>query len=257
MELDGRFGVVTGAAQGLGRESALALAAAGAAVVCVDVNVSGADETVDLVRAAGGKAVSLRVDVSKIADIDAAIALSRSEFGGFNFIHNNAGIQLEKPLHETSSEEWQRVLDINLTGVFNGCRQAVRAMLETGGGSIVNTASALALSADPYLSAYTASKHGVLGLTRAIGVDPTYAQAGIRCNCICPGDMATPMILQYWNSTPDPAAAKADMESHYPARRIGNPAEVANAVVFLVSDRSSYFNASHLIVDGGLLAQVY
>ncbi|MTA81501.1 MAG: SDR family oxidoreductase, partial [Actinobacteria bacterium] len=158
---------------------------------------------------------------------------------------------------ETSNEEWQRVLDINLTGVFNGCRQAVRAMLETGGGSIVNTASALSLSADPYLSAYTASKHGVLGLTRAIGVDPTYAQAGIRCNCICPGDMATPMILQYWDSTPDPAASKAEMESHYPARRIGNPAEVANAVVFLVSDRSSYFNASHLIVDGGLLAQVY
>jgi small subunit ribosomal protein S12 len=101
-------------------------------------------------------------------------------------------------------------------------------MLETGGGSIVNTASALSLSADPYLSAYTASKHGVLGLTRAIGVDPTYAQAGIRCNCICPGDMATPMILQYWDSTPDPAASKAEMESHYPARRIGNPAEVAN-----------------------------
>jgi NAD(P)-dependent dehydrogenase (short-subunit alcohol dehydrogenase family) len=257
MELDGRFGVVTGAAQGLGRESALALAAAGAAVVCVDVNVSGTDETVDLVRAAGGKAVGLKVDVSKITDIDAAIDLSRSEFGGFNFIHNNAGIQLEKPLHETSSEEWQRVLDINLTGVFNGCRQAVLAMLETGGGSIVNTASALSLSADPYLSAYTASKHGVLGLTRAIGVDPTYAQAGIRCNCICPGDMATPMILQYWDSTPDPAAAKAEMESHYPARRIGNPAEVANVVVFLVSDRSSYFHASHLIVDGGLLAQVY
>jgi NAD(P)-dependent dehydrogenase (short-subunit alcohol dehydrogenase family) len=257
MELDGRFGVVTGAAQGLGRESALALAAAGAAVVCVDVNSNGADDTADLVRAAGGKAVALRVDVSKVNDIDAAIQLSRTEFGGFNFIHNNAGIQLEKPLHETSSEEWQRVIDINLTGVFNGCRQAVRAMLETGGGSIVNTASALSLSADPYLSAYTASKHGVLGLTRAIGVDPTYAQAGIRCNCICPGDMSTPMILQYWDSTPDPAAAKAEMEAHYPARRIGNPAEVANAVVFLVSDRSSYFNASHLIVDGGLLAQVY
>lgn len=257
MELDGRFGVVTGAAQGLGRESALALAAAGAAVVCVDVNVSGAGETAELIRAAGGRAVPLRVDVSSVADIDAAIELSRTEFGGFNFIHNNAGIQLEKPLHETTSEEWQRVLDINLTGVFNGCRQAVRAMLDTGGGSIVNTASALSLSADPYLPAYTASKHGVLGLTRAIGVDPKYAQAGIRCNCICPGDMATPMILQYWDSTPDPAAAKAEMESHYPARRIGDPAEVANVVVFLVSDRSSYFNAAHLIVDGGLLAQVY
>jgi NAD(P)-dependent dehydrogenase (short-subunit alcohol dehydrogenase family) len=257
MDLDGKCGIVTGAAQGLGRESALALAREGAAVTCCDVNLAGAEETASLVAREGGRALALRTDVAEVADIDAAIDACRREFGAFNFIHNNAGIQLEKPLHETSTTEWQRILDVNLTGVFLGCRQAVVAMLGTGGGSIVNTASALSLTADPYLPAYTATKHGVLGLTRAIGTDPTYAQAGIRCNCICPGDMATPMIVQYWNSTPDPEAAKQEMAAHYPARRIGDPAEVAHAVVFLVSDKSSYFNASHLIVDGGLLAQVY
>jgi NAD(P)-dependent dehydrogenase (short-subunit alcohol dehydrogenase family) len=257
MQLEGKYGIVTGAAQGLGRESARALAAAGACVVCVDINETGAAETASMITAAGGRAVSMRVDVSSVADIDAAIARCIAEFGGFNYIHNNAGVQLEKPLHETSNEEWQFVLDINLTGVFNGCRQAILSMMDSGGGSIVNTASALSLSADPYLSAYTASKHGVLGLTRAIGTDSTYAQAGIRCNCICPGDMATPMIIQYWNSTPDPEASKAEMAAHYPAKRIGDPAEVANVVVFLVSEQSSYFNASHLIVDGGLLAKVY
>ena len=257
MELAGKYGVVTGAAQGLGRESALALATAGAAVVCVDVNEAGATETARMITDQGGRAVAQRTDVSKVEDIDAAIARCRDEFGGFNYLHNNAGIQLEKPLHDTSTEEWQRILDINLTGVFLGCRQAVRAMIDTGGGSIVNTASALSLTADPYLPAYTATKHGVLGLTRSIGTDPMYAQAGIRCNCICPGDMRTPMIVQYWESTPDPEAAKRDMESHYPARRIGEPSEVAHVVVFLVSDKSSYFNASHLIVDGGLLAKVY
>lgn len=257
MDLENRYGIVTGAARGLGRESALALAAEGAAVVCCDVNAEGAEETAQLVRDRGGRAIPLRTDVSKVEDIDAAIAASKAEFGGFNFIHNNAGIQLEKPLHETGLDEWNRIVDINLTGVFVGCRQAVKSMMDTGGGSIVNTASALSLTADPYLPAYTATKHGVLGLTRSIGTDPMYAQAGIRCNCICPGDMATPMIIQYWESTGDPEAAKADMESHYPARKIGDPAEVANVVVFLVSDKSSYFNASHLIVDGGLLAKVY
>ena len=257
MDLVDKYGIVTGAAQGLGRESALALAREGAAVVCVDVNRDPNQQTADMINEAGGRAIALRADVSVVEDIDRAIDACRSEFGGFNYIHNNAGIQLEKALHETSISEWQGIVDINLTGVFIGCRQAVRAMKDTGGGSIVNTASALSLSADPYLPAYTATKHGVLGLTRSIGTDPDYAQAGIRCNCICPGDMATPMILQYWNSTPDPEAAKAEMASHYPARRIGDPSEVAHVVVFLVSDKSSYFNASHLIADGGLLAQVY
>jgi NAD(P)-dependent dehydrogenase (short-subunit alcohol dehydrogenase family) len=128
-------------------------------------------------------------------------------------------------------------------------------MREAGGGTIVNTASALALVADPFLPVYTASKHAVLGLTRSVGV--AYAADGIRCNCVCPGDMQTPMIEQYWEATGDVGKARAEMESIYPAKKIGQPIEVARAVLFLASDEASYVNGIALQVDGGLLSKVY
>jgi NAD(P)-dependent dehydrogenase (short-subunit alcohol dehydrogenase family) len=256
MRMNGKVGVVTGAAQGLGRETLDLLLREGAKVVAVDIDADQGAATVAELDG-DGNAVFQPGDVTREEDIVAAISRAREEFGGFDFIHNNAGIQVEKPLLDTTNEDFDRLVAVNLRGVFWGCKRAVEAMLETGGGSIVNTASLLSLTGDPFLPAYTATKHGVLGLTRAIGGDPDYAQAGIRCNCVCPGDMETPMIQRYWDATPDPAAARASMEGAYPAKRIGHPREVAQAVLFLASDESSYLNGSYILADGGLTAKPY
>ena len=210
---------------------------------------------VDEVAAAGGTALAHTGDVTVEGNIAEAITRAQDEFGGFHIIHNNAGVQLERPLHETTLEDWDWVNGVNLRGVFLGCRDAVRAMRSNGGGSIINTASILAHTGDPFLPAYTATKTGVLGLTRAIAVD--YAKDGIRANCVSPGDMETPMIEKYFAATPDPVAARAEMEGSYPGGRIAQPREVAQAVLFLASDEASFVSGTYIIVDGGLTAKTY
>jgi NAD(P)-dependent dehydrogenase (short-subunit alcohol dehydrogenase family) len=255
MRLEGKVAVVSGGASGLGREVVLGMAREGASVVAFDRNSEGAQTVVDEVEAAGGTAIAHAGDVTVEGDIASAIERARAELGGFHIIHNNAGVQLEKSLHETTVEEWDWVNEVNLKGVFLGCRDAVRAMRGNGGGSIVNTASILAHTGDPFLPAYTATKTGVLGLTRAIAVD--YAKDGIRANCVSPGDMETPMIEKYFNATPDPAAARAEMEGSYPGGRIAHPREVAQAVLFLASDDASFISGEFILVDGGLTAKTY
>jgi NAD(P)-dependent dehydrogenase (short-subunit alcohol dehydrogenase family) len=255
MRMKDKSGVVTGGASGLGREIALLFAAEGANVVIADVNESGAASVVDEIASSGGTAKAVKCDVTNESDIQAAIATVVDTFGRLNFMINNAGVQLEGPLHEATNEQYDWVFDINCRGVFWGCKHAVLAMKDNGGGTIVNTASAASFATDPFIPVYTASKHAVLGFTRSVGV--AYADVGIRCNCVCPGDMETPMILQYFNATDDPAKARAEMEAEYPAKKIGHPSEVAKAVLFMASDESSYMNASFMQVDGGLLAQAY
>jgi NAD(P)-dependent dehydrogenase (short-subunit alcohol dehydrogenase family) len=255
MRFEDKVAVITGAGSGMGREVALGIGSEGGKVVIFDVNGEGAEKTAAEINAAGGTAVAEQGDVTVAADIAGAIERARSELGGFDIIHNNAGVQLEKRLHETTEEDWNWVNDVNMKGVFLGCREAIRAMRETGGGSIVNTASILAHTGDPFLPAYTATKTGVLGLTRAIAVD--YAAEGIRANCVSPGDMETPMIEKYFAATEDPAAARAEMEGAYPGKRIGQPREVANAVLFLASDDASFVSGEFIIVDGGLTASTY
>jgi NAD(P)-dependent dehydrogenase (short-subunit alcohol dehydrogenase family) len=255
MRLDGKAGVVTGGASGLGREVVLAMTREGAKIVVFDLNQERGEKVVDEARTAGGTAVFQQGDVRRESDVVAAIARCGSEFGTFNVIHNNAGIQVEAPLHETTNDEWEALHEVNLRGVFWGCKHAVIAMRETGGGSIINTASILALTGDPFLPAYTAMKTGVLGLTRAVAVD--YAINGIRCNCVCPGDMETPMIEKYFSATADPVAARAEMEDAYPGKRIAHPREVAQAVLFLASDEASFVSGTYILVDGGLTAKTY
>jgi NAD(P)-dependent dehydrogenase (short-subunit alcohol dehydrogenase family) len=255
VRLEGKVAIVTGAASGLGREVATLMAAEGAKVVVFDRDAAGAERVAAEIADAGGVAVPHTGDVTVAADFDAAIARAQAELGGFHILHNNAGVQLEKPLHETTEDDFDWVTGVNLKGVFLGCRAAVRAMRETGGGSIVNTASILAHTGDPFLPAYTATKTGVLGLTRAIAVD--YAKDGIRVNCVSPGDMETPMIEKYFAATDDPAAARAEMEASYPGGRIAHPREVAQAVLFLASDESSFVNGEYILVDGGLTAKTY
>ena len=255
MRLQGKGAVVTGGGRAPGREVVLLMAGEGAGVVVFDVNADGAEAVAAEARDAGGRAVAFGGDVTSEEDFAAAIASSREEFGSFDVIHNNAGVQVEKPLHESTIEDFDFVIGVNLKGVFLGCKQAVIAMRETGGGSIINTASILAHTGDPYLPIYTATKTGVLGLTRAIAVD--YAADGIRCNCVSPGDMETPMIQQYFDSTPDPAATRAEMEGTYPGKRFAHPKEVAQAVLFLATDEASFVNGTYLLADGGLTAKTY
>ncbi|HEV7846975.1 MAG TPA: SDR family oxidoreductase [Thermoleophilaceae bacterium] len=253
--MDGKRGVVTGAASGLGREVARLFAREGASVVVADMNADGAEAVAAEITDAGGTAVAHATDVTKEDQIVAALERCESDWGGLDFVINNAGVQLEKALHETTNEEYDWIFDVNVRAVFWGCKHAVLKMRESGGGTIVNTASALSLVSDPFLPVYTGSKHAVLGLTRSVGV--AYAADGIRCNCVCPGDMQTPMIEKYWEATGDPEKAREEMNAMYPAGRIGQPGEVAHAILFLASEEASYVNGSFMQVDGGLLSKVY
>jgi NAD(P)-dependent dehydrogenase (short-subunit alcohol dehydrogenase family) len=255
MRMEDKRGIVTGAASGLGREVARLFAAEGGRVVVADVDSEGAAAVAAEIVEAGGTAVAQSCDVTVEEDVEGALDRSQSEWGGLDFVVNNAGVQLEKPLDETTNEEYDWVFDVNVRGVFWGCKHAVLRMRGSGGGMIVNTASALSLVSDPFLPVYTASKHAVLGITRSVGV--AYAADGIRCNCVCPGDMQTPMIERYWEATGDPEKAREEMASMYPAKQIGQPIEVARAVLFLASEESSYVNGAFLQVDGGLLSKVY
>jgi NAD(P)-dependent dehydrogenase (short-subunit alcohol dehydrogenase family) len=255
MRLEGKVALVTGGGRGLGREVVLLMAREGASVLVFDVDAEGAEKVAAEAGDAGGTAVAFAGDVTKEGDLAEAIARCRDELGGFDAIHNNAGVQLEKRLHESTAEEFDWIVEVNLKGVFLGCKQAVLAMRETGGGSIINTASILAHTGDPFLPVYTGTKTGVLGMTRAIAVD--YAPDGIRCNCVSPGDMETPMIKKYFDATPDPAAARAEMEAAYPGKRIAHPREVAQAVLFLASDDASFVSGTYILVDGGLTAKTY
>jgi NAD(P)-dependent dehydrogenase (short-subunit alcohol dehydrogenase family) len=256
--LAGKCGVVTGSAQGIGRACAIRLAAEGASVVVADILDSAAEAVADEITRAGGKAIATKVDVTVEADVVGMLELCRERFGGLDFLHQNAAVQIEKRLHETSNEEWDRLHAANLKAMFWGAKGAVQMMIEIGrGGSIVNTASVLSFAADPILAVYGITKHGVLGLTRAVATDSGYSQAGIRCNCVCPGDIATPMVERYWAPLPDPNKARAMVEAHYPGNRIGTPEEVASVVAFLISDQAAFVNGAAWIIDGGVTNKVY
>jgi NAD(P)-dependent dehydrogenase (short-subunit alcohol dehydrogenase family) len=246
VRLAGKAGVVTGTSRGLGREILQLAVSEGASVVAM------ARSEQEPARGA----VLMQGDVRREEYVVAAIRRCIDEFGAFDFLVNNAGILGEGRLHETTNEQWDDLVATHLTGTFWGCKHAIEAMRESGrGGAIVNIGSILSFTGDGYLAAYTAMKSGVLGLTRAIAID--YAADGIRCNCVCPGDMETPMIQQYFDGTEDAAAARDEMEQAYPGKRIAHPREVATAVIYLLSDDASFVNGAPLLVDGGLTAKTY
>ena len=259
-ELDGLAGVVTGGHRGLGQEVVAVAVALGASVVALSRSgprmPPGAVAPIEPRSEAVGRVLDVRGDVTIERDLIDAIQRCRDEFGRFDFIVNNAGILGEGRLHETTNERWDQLVATHLTGTFWGCKHAIVAFLEQGnGGVIVNVGSILSFTGDGYLAAYTAMKSGVLGMTRAIAID--YATDRIRCNCVCPGDMETPMIETYFDGTPDPAAARQEMLAAYPGGRMAQPREVADAVGYLLSKRSSFVNGTSLVVDGGLGAKTY
>jgi len=250
--LDGQVALVTGGSSGIGRAASLAFAKAGARVVVSDVDVDGGAETVQMVQSGGGEALFVRADVSRMVDVRALIDRTVDEYGKLDCAFNNAGITVttRTSLIELSEEDWDRLLDINLKGVWLCMKHEIQQMLAQGRGAIVNTSSTAGLVGGPGLSSYVASKHGVAGLTKAAALE--YAQSGIRINAVCPGAIRTPMTEGVMARNP---GAEERYVSREPIGRMGRPQEVAEAVVWLCSDAASFVTGHAMAVDGGLVAQ--
>ena len=249
--LDGKVAVITGAGSGIGKVAAVLFAAEGAKVVVADVARDAAVATVEEITAAGGTATSVVVDVSDEMQVQSMVETAVTSWGGLDVLFNNAGIFPDDDggVLDTPPATWQKVMDVNLKGVWLGCRAAVPAMLDSGGGSIVNVASFVALmGAATAQVAYTASKGGVLAFTRELAVE--YARRGIRANSICPGPIETPLLAEL---LADPARRERRLV-HIPIGRFGHPEEIAKAALFLASDDASFVTGSALVVDGGITA---
>lgn len=245
---EGKSVLVTGAASGIGRAAAVAFARGGARVTIGDID-KGAAETVDLIEADGGIAMFRECDVSSKEQVDALVAAAVSDHGGLDAAFNNAGIFLPQvPLHKMPLETYQRVMDVNAGGVFLAMQAEISYMLEHGGGAIVNTASVGGVIANADMAPYVASKHAVVGLTRAAAID--YARLNIRVNAVCPGFVKTNMTAA-WLADP------AFLEAFLPTSPIGRPAEpeeISGMVLHLCSDEASFTNGSIILLDGGQTA---
>ncbi len=249
--LQGKVAIVTGGGSGIGRAAALAFAGEGASVVAVDVVVEGAEETVGLIREAGGQAIFVKTDVSQAEGVKAMVDRTIESFGRLDCAFNNAGISGGYvSLSRCPEDSWDRMIAINLKGVFLCMKYELPKMLKSGGGSIVNTSSIAGMVGDGGHPAYAASKHGVIGLTRTAAIQ--YAKAGIRVNAVCPGVIRTPMTEQLFTESPE---LKSLMVSQQPMDRLAEAEEVARVVVWLCTDEASFITGHPLPIDGGYLAR--
>jgi NAD(P)-dependent dehydrogenase (short-subunit alcohol dehydrogenase family) len=251
MRLANKVALITGGGSGIGKASSLLFAREGARVVVVDLKGETAESTVLEIGNAGGQARAFAADVSKAKDAEGMIRFAEKTFGRVDVVFNNAGVFHPKDESVTNTPEdiWDMVIDINLKGVYLGCQYAIPALLRAGGGSIINTASFVAIigAAVPQI-AYTASKGGVLAMTREIAVE--FARKNIRANALCPGPVETPLLAEL---LADPARRQRRLV-HIPMGRFARAEEIANAALFLASDESSYVNGSTFLVDGGITA---
>ncbi len=247
--LQDKVALVTGASSGIGRASALAFAREGAKVIVADINALGGEETVNMIHKAGGQALFVKADVSKEAEVEAMVSQALKAYGRLDCAHNNAGIQGDKSsITDCSEENWDRVMDTNLKGVWLCLKYELIQMAKQGNGAIVNTSSMVGLIGRPVYPVYVASKHGVVGLTKAAAL--TYAKSGIRVNAVCPAPIETPLAIKVRADHPGPGIA-----AQIPLGRLGTPEEVAESVVWLCSDAASYVTGHAMPVDGGWVAQ--
>jgi NAD(P)-dependent dehydrogenase (short-subunit alcohol dehydrogenase family) len=251
MRLQDKVAVITGAGSGIGREAALLFAREGASVVVADVNETGGRAVVGEIESTGGRALFQDVDVSQAGSVAEMVRAAEETFGRVDVLYNNAGIfpDEDSSVLDTSEEVWDRVMEVNLKGVFLCCKHGIPALLRAGGGSIINVASFVALvgAAVPQI-AYTASKGGVLSMTREIAVE--FARRNIRANALCPGPVETPLMASL---LADPARRQRRLV-HIPPGRFAQASEIARAALFLASDESSYVNGATFVADGGITA---
>lgn len=249
-DFEGKTAIVTGAASGIGRKTAERFAAEGANVVVADIDTDGADETLARIEADGGEARVVEVDVTDSTQVEALVEETVEAYGALDVAHNNAGIEGDDaPMADQTEENWDRVVDIDLKGVWLGMKHEIPAMIESDGdGAIVNTSSIAGLSAAG-ATPYAASKHGVIGLTRVAATE--YAQSGIRVNAVCPGVIDTEMVQRSGEESPDELEQFVQMQ---PLGRMGTPEEIANAVVWLASEEASFVTGNAYPVEGGYTA---
>ncbi|MFO8101313.1 MAG: SDR family oxidoreductase [Dehalococcoidia bacterium] len=249
--MEGKVALVTGAGAGIGRAAALAFAREGANVVVSDVIVDGGEETVKQVQESGGEATFVRTDVSRSADVEAMVKKTIDTYGRLDYAANNAGINGPiTALADCTEEDWDKVMGVNLKGVWLCMKYEIPWMLEAGGGAIVNTASMAGIVGFPAQPPYVTSKHGVIGLTRTAALD--YGSRGIRVNAVCPGVIHTTMVESLLDTIPDIIDS---LNKQAPVGRIGQPGEIAEAIVWLCSDAASFVTGHALAVDGGYVIQ--
>jgi NAD(P)-dependent dehydrogenase (short-subunit alcohol dehydrogenase family) len=253
MRLTDRVAIITGAGSGMGRATALLFAEEGARLVVADCGGDAGEETVGLIEKRGGEAIFVPVDVSEAADAERMVKITLERYGNLDILVNNAGIYAQGDVVNTTEEEWHRILGVNLTGVFLCSKYAVAAMVERGGGAIVNVASEAGLVGIHNQVSYNVSKSGVIALTKSMALD--FAPHNIRVNCLCPGRTLTPLVEKVIAEAADPESTRRALEEDRPMKRMGRPEEIAAGILFLVSDECTYATGSTLVVDGGYTAQ--
>ena len=251
LSLEGKVAMVTGAASGIGRGIALRLAELGAAIVILDINAAGAKSTGEKI-AQQGKARFEKCDVRSSRDCQQAVAAAIDAFGKIDILCNNAGVILRKDVTNLTEDEWDLALDVTLKSIFLLSREVIPHMIKAGSGVIINTGSGWSLKGGPQAASYCAAKAGVLNLTRAMAID--YGKHNIRVNCVCPGDIDTPMLRSECDQLGEQPATFLREAANRPIARVGTPEDVANAVLFLASGMATWITGTHLVVDGGGLA---